>query len=83
MKCHEMLCGHSPIVSCLFFNYQVDRSLVLAQGRETAGRLLIELQVRKSTANGPGARKFYNDLTTPLSGWEGEIRNLVLAKKQV
>lgn len=66
-----------------FFNYQVDRSLVLAQGRETAGRLLIELQVRKSTADGPGARKFYNDLTTPLSGWEGEIRNFVLAKKQV
>lgn len=48
-----------------------------------AGELLIELQVRKSTADGSGAREFYNRLTTPIGGWEGEIRNIVLAKKQV
>lgn len=61
----------------------MDRDLVLTKGREVAGKLLIELQVRKSTADGPGARKFYNDLTKPIDGWEGEIRDVVLAKKQV
>ncbi|KAJ3571892.1 hypothetical protein NP233_g3465 [Leucocoprinus birnbaumii] len=60
----------------------VDRDLVLSKGREAAGKLLIELQVRKSTADGPGTREFYNKLTTPLAGWEGEIRDLVLKKKQ-
>jgi len=54
----------------------------LTKGREVAGKLLIELQVRKSTADGAGAREYYNSLTTPLQGWEGEIRNIVLAKKQ-
>ncbi|KXN89266.1 Dipeptidyl peptidase 3 [Leucoagaricus sp. SymC.cos] len=61
---------------------RVDRNLVLTKGREAAGKLLIEIQVRKSTADGPGARAFYNDLTKPIAGWEGEIRDLVLAKKQ-
>lgn len=61
---------------------RVDRDLVLTKGREAAGKLLVELQVRKSTADGLGARAFYNDLTTPFAGWEGEIRDLVLAKKQ-
>jgi dipeptidyl-peptidase-3 len=77
----------SKIFSCVhsssFLGNQVDRNLVLTKGREAAGKLLIELQVRKSTADGPGARAFYNDLTTPIAGWEGEIRDLVLAKKQV
>jgi len=36
----------------------------------------------KSTADGAGARKFYNNLTKPLPGWEGEIRDFVLQKKQ-
>ncbi|KAI0082668.1 aflatoxin-detoxifizyme [Panus rudis PR-1116 ss-1] len=61
---------------------RVYREKVLTQGREVAGKLLIELQVRKSTADGPGARKFYTELTTPLPGWDGEIRDLVLKKKQ-
>ena len=39
--------------------------------------------MRKSTADGVGARKFYADLTTPLPGWDGEFRQLVLLKKQV
>ena len=62
---------------------QVDKDKVLTHGREVAGTLLVELQVRKSTADGPGARKYYTELTTPLPGWEGEIRNLVLKKKLV
>ncbi|KAK2466923.1 hypothetical protein APHAL10511_001181 [Amanita phalloides] len=61
---------------------RVDRELVLTKGREVVGKLLIELQVRKSTADGPGAREYYTRLTQPISGWEGEIRDLVLKKKQ-
>ncbi|XP_006458134.1 hypothetical protein AGABI2DRAFT_64000 [Agaricus bisporus var. bisporus H97] len=61
---------------------RVDKNLVLTKGREVAGKLLIELQVRKSTADGAGAREYYNNLTNPIAGWEGEIRDLVLAKKQ-
>jgi len=60
---------------------RVDRALVLSKGREAAGKLLIELQVRKSTADAIGAREFYTKLTKPISGWEGEIRNMVLQKK--
>ncbi|KAH9899428.1 aflatoxin-detoxifizyme [Cubamyces lactineus] len=60
---------------------RVDREKVLKEGRDVAGKLLIELQVRKSTADGPGARAFYTELTTPFSGWDGEIRDLVLRKK--
>lgn len=55
----------------------------MSHGREAAGKLLIDLQVRKSTADGAGARAFYTELTTPLAGWEGEIRDLVLKKKLV
>lgn len=62
---------------------QVDRESVLARGKEAAGKLLIDLQIRKSTADGPGAREFYTKLTRPISGWEGEIRNIVLRKKLV
>ncbi|KZT68119.1 dipeptidyl-peptidase III [Daedalea quercina L-15889] len=60
---------------------RVDKEKVLTHGREAAGKLLVELQVRKSTADGPGARAYYTELTTPLPGWEGEIRDLVLKKK--
>ena len=63
--------------------WQVDRQKVLSHGREAAGKLLIDLQVRKSTADGAGARAFYTELTTPLPGWEGEIRDIVLKKKLV
>jgi len=61
---------------------RVDREAVLKTGREAVGKLLIELQVRKSTADGAGARDFYTKLTTPLEGYDGEIRDLVLKKKQ-
>ena len=54
----------------------------MKEGRTAAGKLLIDLQVRKSTADGAGARKFYTELTTPFPGWDGEIRDLVLKKKQ-
>ena len=61
---------------------RVDRAKVLSEGKAAAGKLLIDLQVRKSTADGAGAREFYTRLTTPLAGWEGAIRDLVLRKKQ-
>lgn len=62
---------------------RVDRDKVLKEGRDVVGKLLVDLQVRKSTADGACAREFYTDLTTPLEGWDGEIRDLVLKKKQV
>jgi peptidase M49-like protein len=63
--------------------YQVDREKVLSHGKEVVGRLLVDLQVRKSTADGAGARKFYIQLTTPLPGWDKDIRDVVLRKKMV
>lgn len=62
---------------------QINREKVLSHGKAAAGKLLIELQVRKSTADGKGAREFYTNLTQPKQGWEGELRNLVLKKKLV
>jgi len=56
---------------------------VLSRGKDVVGKLLVDLQVRKSTADGPGARKFYTQLTTPLPGWDKEIRDVVLKKKTV
>ena len=64
-------------------NTQVDRSLVLTKGKEAVAKLLIELQVRKSTADAKGSRGFYTNLTKPIQGWEGEIRDIVLRKKLV
>ncbi|KAI0065345.1 aflatoxin-detoxifizyme [Artomyces pyxidatus] len=61
---------------------RVDREKVLKQGKDVVATLLVDLQVRKSTADGAGARQFYTDLTTPLPGWDGEIRDIVLKKKQ-
>jgi len=60
---------------------RVDRSLVLSKGKAAVAKLLIELQVRKSTADAKGSRDFYNNLTKPIQGWEGEIRDTVLRKK--
>ncbi|KAI0302020.1 aflatoxin-detoxifizyme [Russula brevipes] len=60
---------------------RVDREKVLSLGKEVVGKLLIDLQVRKSTADGPGARQFYTQLTTPLPGWDKDIRDVVLRKK--
>ncbi len=62
---------------------RVDREKVLKEGRDAVGKLLVNIQVRKSTADGPGAREFYTELTTPTAGWEGELRDLVLRKKLV
>ena len=63
--------------------HQVDREKVLSNGKEVVGKLLVDLQVRKSTADGPGARQFYTQLTTPLPGWDKDIRDVVLKKKTV
>ncbi|KAH9048108.1 aflatoxin-detoxifizyme [Lactarius hengduanensis] len=60
---------------------RVDRKKVLSQGKEVVGTLLVDLQVRKSTADGAGARQFYTQLTTPLPGWDKDIRDIVLKKK--
>lgn len=62
---------------------RVDREKVLSAARDEVSKLLVALQVRRSTADGAGAREFYTELTTPLPGWDGEIRDLVLKKKQV
>lgn len=45
--------------------------------------LLINLQVRKSTADAAGSKQYYEDLTDPIDGWTKELRQLVLFKKQV
>jgi len=60
---------------------RLDRDKVLSEGKAVIGKLLIELQVRKSTADGEGAKEFYTELTRPPPEWEGEIRDLVLKKK--
>jgi len=60
---------------------RVDREKVLSRGKDVVGKLLVDLQVRKSTADGPGARKFYTQLTTPLPGWDKDIRDVVFKKK--
>ena len=62
---------------------QLDRNKVLSEGKNVTGKLLVELQVRKSTADGKGAKEFYTDLTNPPPEWEGEIRDFVLKKKLV
>ncbi|KAF9224504.1 dipeptidyl-peptidase III [Gyrodon lividus] len=61
---------------------ELDRKEVLQNGSKVMGDLLRQLQIRKSVADGAGARAFYTDLTTPPKEWVGELRNLVLKKKQ-
>jgi len=61
---------------------RVDREKILSLGQQSVGKLLVELQVRKSIADGEGAREYYEKLTNPLPGWDGELRDFVLAKKQ-
>jgi len=62
---------------------RVNKQMVLEKGKEIIGKLLVEMQIRKSIADGKGAEKFYNELTTPPSQvWEGELRDLVIRKKQ-
>ncbi|KAG8808231.1 hypothetical protein FRC17_004046, partial [Serendipita sp. 399] len=60
---------------------KVNREDVLNRGREVMGKLLVELQVRKSTADAQGAKEFYTSLTDPRSDWDDELRQLVLLKK--
>ncbi|GAA5986805.1 hypothetical protein JCM11641_004797 [Rhodosporidiobolus odoratus] len=60
---------------------RVDRDQVLERGQEVMGKLLLEIQVRKSTGDGPGAEAFYKSLTTPYPDWVSSLRPLVLAKK--
>ncbi|GAA6027147.1 hypothetical protein JCM8097_002430 [Rhodosporidiobolus ruineniae] len=60
---------------------RVDRAKVLEKGQEVMGKLLLEIQVRKSTGDGPGATEFYKKLTAPKEEWVSELRPLVLAKK--
>ncbi|KAF9464691.1 aflatoxin-detoxifizyme [Collybia nuda] len=60
---------------------RVDRVKILTEGKDIVGKLLVELQVLKATADGPGSKDFYTKLTKPIAGWEGEIRDVVLQKK--
>ncbi|GAA5915580.1 hypothetical protein JCM6882_006378 [Rhodosporidiobolus microsporus] len=60
---------------------RVDRKAVLERGKDVMGKLLMEIQVRKSTGDGPGATAFYKKLTAPPEDWVSELRPLVLAKK--
>jgi dipeptidyl-peptidase-3 len=60
---------------------RLDKNKVLTEGKRVMGKLLVQLQVRKSTADGKGAKEFYTELTKPPPEWEGEIRDLVLKKK--
>lgn len=75
--------GSLWVRAILLCPHQVDREKVLSRGKEVVGKLLVDLQVRKSTADGPGARKFYTQLTTPLPGWDKDIRDVVFKKKTV
>lgn len=77
----EEVRGKDNVLENVFI--RVDKEKVLTTAHDEVGKLLVELQVRKSTADGAGARAFYTELTTPLPGWEGEIRDLVIRKKQV
>ncbi|KAG0659062.1 hypothetical protein C6P46_005358 [Rhodotorula mucilaginosa] len=60
---------------------RLDRQAVLEKGKEVMGKLLVELQVRKSTGDGAGATEFYKKLTKPKDDWVSKLRPLVLAKK--
>ncbi|KAA1076581.1 hypothetical protein PGT21_012279 [Puccinia graminis f. sp. tritici] len=62
---------------------RVDKQKVLEHGKEIVGKLLVEIQIRKSIADAKGAEKFYTELTTPPDQlWETELRDLVIKKKQ-
>src|SRR5260221_82530 len=71
--------------SCKLINafIRVDWERILSYWQQIVGKLLVDLQIRKSLADGEGARKYYEALTEPHPGWEGELRDLVLVKKQV
>jgi len=54
----------------------------LEHGKDVFGKLLVDLQVRKSVADGDGGRAFYENLTNPPAHWLGDVRDMVLEKKQ-
>ncbi|KAJ7582725.1 aflatoxin-detoxifizyme [Mycena floridula] len=60
---------------------RVDREKVLSEGKKCMGELLCELQIRKSVADGAGAKQFYTELTTPIAEWTGDIRDMVIDRK--
>lgn len=60
---------------------RVDKKLVLEKGKEVVGKLLVEIMVRKSAGDGPGATAFYKKLTTPPAQWISELRPLAIKKK--
>ncbi|KAH0839490.1 peptidase family M49-domain-containing protein [Lanmaoa asiatica] len=77
------VCLHWPcFLRLLDCSPKVDRQNVLQNGSKVMGELLRQLQIRKSVADGPGARAFYTDLTTPPKEWVTNLRDLVLRKKQ-
>jgi len=57
---------------------RVDRQAVLSRSKEVMGRLLLEIQTRKSTGDRAGAEAFYKKLTKPSQEWIEELRPLVL-----
>ncbi|EJT99028.1 aflatoxin-detoxifizyme [Dacryopinax primogenitus] len=61
---------------------RVDRQAVLKNGKDVFGKVLVDLQIRKSIADGEGARAFYEKLTNPPENWLGDVRDMVLKKKQ-
>ncbi|KAM0787893.1 hypothetical protein ACM66B_003943 [Microbotryomycetes sp. NB124-2] len=60
---------------------RVDRKACLERGKDVMGKLLLEIQIRKSTGDGKGAAEFYKKLTAPSEHWVNKLRPLVLAKK--
>ncbi|KAF9236417.1 peptidase family M49-domain-containing protein [Melanogaster broomeanus] len=60
---------------------ELDRKEVLQNGSKVMGKLLRQLQIRKSVADGAGARAFYTELTTPPADWVQEVKDVVLKKK--
>ena len=62
---------------------QINRKVVSTSGHDAVGRLLVDLQVYRATADAVGATEFYTELTSPPDDWTGELRELVLNKKQV
>ncbi|GAA5980189.1 hypothetical protein JCM5350_000865 [Sporobolomyces pararoseus] len=60
---------------------RVDRQAVLSRSKEVMGKLLLEIQIRKSTGDRKSAEEFYDKLTRPTKEWVEELRPLVLSKK--
>lgn len=47
---------------------RVDRKACLEKGQDVMGKLLLEIQVRKSTGDGPGATGPLTNCQRPLDG---------------